>query len=789
MTRKARLEMRQNSTVLAAAISLALLLPGVTVQAQSTSASTLEEVVVTARKRAESLQETPIAVTAFSADELEAASVNNLMDLGAYAPNVSMATGQNGSGGANNGQIYIRGVGQSDFLFTTDPGVGVYIDGVYHPRTLGSVLDIMDLEQVEVLRGPQGTLFGKNTIGGALNITSAKPSGEREGNLEATFGKFDRADFRGSINFPINDQWAGRAALSYKSRDGYGERRDFFTGNKLDETGDEEQFGGRLALRWTPSDALTADFSFDYSHWDQGSVPEQLIQFDDAGEFGGVPTILWNALVGIPSGLPMSSAFVSGDPDVSFGTGPNVSDLEAWGIHGTFEWDVNWAVVKTILAYREMEAEFGRDGDGSPLPIVSTNNTQDQDQFSVELQLLGTAFDDRMDWVAGFFYFDEFGRDQNDVRLTSGLFDALESIPVQLSGAPCEPPFFAPGCPGNPINPALDLDFDIFNEIDIASRAVFGQLTYDLTDQLSFTGGVRYTHEEKEYFLEHRRINSNTFIVPATEVDEDWEEVSVLANLQYKWNDAVMTYVTYSEGFKSGGFNGRPTVGAEVEPYDPEFVESIEFGIKSQWLDDRLRANAAVFFYNYDDLQFSAVSSDPDTGTLLLVTDNVAKADVEGFELELQARPTPNLGINVAVGYTDFEISDVEPRAGVTVDTQIPRTPEWTASASVNYTLPWQEQGLFDIRFDWSYEDDSFADVVNTPSIARESYDIVNARLTWEPREDFWGGGWSFALFGTNLGDERFIVSGISALDSFGTAEGFFNRPREWGITARKRFR
>ncbi len=757
--------------------------------AQQSGASALEEIVVTARKREESLQETPIAVTAFSASDLEARSLDNLMDIGAYAPNVIMATAQGGSGGGNNGQIYIRGIGQSDFLFTTDPGVGIYIDGVFHPRTLGAVMDLLDLERIEVLRGPQGTLFGKNTVGGAINVVSAKPTGELGGYAEATIGRYDRTDFRGSIDFAITESLFAKGAFSYKNSDGWGKRLDFATGNVIDETGDINQIGGRAALRWLASDDVTVDFSFDYSNWDQASVPTTLIQFDDASAFGGVPTILWNALIGGPSGTPMSSAFITGDPNTTYGTGPNGNELDAWGVNATVEWDMGWATLKSITAYREMEALFGRDGDGSPLPIVETNQRQDQNQFTQELQLLGTGFDGNLNWVAGFFYFDEFGRDQNNVVLTSGLFGALESLPGQLSGAPCAPPFLAPGCPGNPINPLLDLDFNIFNEIDITSVAIFSQGTLDFTENLALTLGIRYTYEKKEYLLEHRRIASNTFIVPLTTVEDSWVEPTYTAGMQYQWTDDLMSYVTFTRGFKSGGFNGRPTVSGAVSSFDPEFLKSYEIGLKSEWFERRLRLNMAAFVYNYDDLQFGSVTADPASGSLLLVIDNVAAADVKGLEIEMQALPAEGLDISAAVGYTDFQISEVDPAVvDVTLQTKMIRTPKWSASASVEYTLPQQEVGIFRIRGDWTYESKSFADIQNTDSISRKAHSIINARLTWELPSNLLGGGWEAAALGTNLTNKRVIVSGLQALNSFGTAEGHFNRPREWGLSIKKSF-
>ncbi len=750
------------------------------------STASIEEILITARKREENLQETPIAITALSGDQLRDRNVTNLMEVGSFAPNVIMATGSSGSGGGNNGTVYIRGVGQIDFLFTTDPGVGIYIDGVYHPRTLGAVMDLLDLERVEILRGPQGTLFGKNTIGGALNLISVKPTGETGGFAEVTIGEFNRLDFRGGVDFPVvEDKLFTRVSVSSKNRDGYGKRLNFDTGAVIDETGNEDQTAARGALRWLPSDRVTVDLSVDYTREREKSVPTTLLQFDDAGEFGGVPIALWNALIGGPSGTPMSSAFITGNEDTSYGTGPNGNTLDLWGVGLTIEADLGFATFKSITAYREMEATFGRDGDGSPLPVLETDQVQDQDQLSQEFQLSGVAMDEKLNWMAGAFYFDEFGRDRNQVVLTSGLFGALEALPTQLSGDPCAPPFVAPGCAGNPINPLLDLDFDIFNEIDITSWALFTQLTFDFTEQLSMTAGARYTYEEKDYTLEHRRIASNTFIVPYTQVGNDWSEVTPMASLSYQVSDDLMFYGSVSKGFKSGGYNGRPIVSSQVEAYDPEFVWAYEAGVKSEWFGNRLRVNAAVFFSDYEDIQFTAVTADPDTGTLLLDVDNLGNAEIKGVELEVEARPIENLDISAAVGYTDFEITKLLPTVtNLSLDAKQPRTPEWTANASIQYGWTFLANGFLTVRADWLYEDDSFSDPNNTPVIARKAHSIFNARLVYRHLEhDF-----EIALFGTNLTDKRVVVSGLSALDSFGTAEGFFNRPREWGASFRKNF-
>jgi len=740
----------------------------------------IDEIVVTARKREESLQETPISISAFTMDDMRQRNLTNLMELSQFTPNVFMSTAPGGSGGGNNAQIYIRGVGQTDFLFTTDPGVGIYMDGVYLPRTLGGVLDLLDLERVEVLRGPQGTLFGKNTIGGAINVISAKPTQEFGGFAELTVGSLNRIDGRLDMNIPLSETWASRFSLSYKSRDGYVDRLDFATGEVLDHLGNEDAINARGSIRWTPSDNTTLDIILDYTRARAESAANTLVQYEAAN--GLAP--LWNGLVGLPSGSPMTQDFITEDKLTTYGTGPNGNDLDVNGINVTVEHSFSAATFKSISAYREMDATFGRDGDGSPTQYLHTDQNQTQEQISQEFQLYGTASDERFDWLVGAFYMNEKGTDQNDVRLASGLYDALEGLPVQLSGAPCAPPWVAPGCPGNPINPGLDLDFDINNEIDITSYAVFAQLGYQISSRWSINGGVRFTDESKDYTLEHLRVNSGVPIVPLTTVDESWSEPSGRIGADFQINENVMAYGSISEGFKSGGFNGRPTTGSEVDSFDPEFVTTFEVGLKSELADRRVRLNAAIFFMDYTDMQVGSVSAD-DTGNLILIIDNAAKAEVKGFEIDFLALPSERWTISGGVGYTDAEYTDTGNAVGITTDSKFAKTPEWTGNGSLQYALPIGASfGELIFRGDWSYRSKVYNDIQNTDSIAQSAFSLFGARITLRNYEH----NWDVVLSGTNLSDELFIINGLQALDSFGTAEAVYASDRQWALSISKQF-
>lgn len=741
---------------------------------------TIEEIMVTARKRSESLQRTPIAISAFSANALEERNLTNLVEIGNYVPNVVMSTGPGGSGAGNNAQVYIRGIGQTDFLFTTDPGVGIYVDGVYHPRTLGGVMDLLDLERVEVLRGPQGTLFGKNTIGGAVSLTSAKPDEEFGGFAEVTTGRYSRLDVRGSFNVPIvEDRLFMKVSFSSKNRDGYGKRLDFFTGDVTGETGDENVTASRVAFRWLASDDIEVNLTGDYTRERESSLPTTLVLLDQTQGL----TPLWNALVGVPSGLPISDVFITGDPYTSFGTGPNENTLDAWGLALTVDWDLGSISLKSITAYRQMDATFGRDGDGSPISWVHTDQIQDQDQFSQEFRISGSHIDDRLKWVAGVFYFDEFGRDHNDVRLASGLFDALEALPgpiIQLSPLPC--PAICAGGMGNPINIGFDIDLDVLNEIDIESIAAFSQGTFAVTEKLSISAGIRYTHEKKDYTLEHGRVNAMVFTIPLTTIGDSWNSFTPMGSIEYQWTEDMLTYFSVSRGFKSGGFNGRPILESAVESFDPEKVTAFEVGAKSEWFERRLRLNVAAFYNDYTDIQLGFNTTDS-TGNLVLIVENAGKAEVKGFEVEIQARPVPGLDITGSVGYTDFKFKSLNPGATITLDTQQPKSPKWNASGSIQYTFELEESGFLTIRGDWSYVGKNFADVVNTEVIAQRGHSLFSARLVYEPPSE----QWEVAVFGTNLSNERYIENGIAA-PAFGHAEGFFAPPRQWGVRLKARF-
>jgi iron complex outermembrane receptor protein len=737
---------------------------------------TVEEIVVTARRYEENLQSTPVAVTTLTSQALEDAGASTVTDLAAVVPNLTISNTGSGSGGASNPQIYMRGIGQVDFLITTDPGVAIYIDGVYYARATGSAFDVLDLERVEVLRGPQGTLFGKNSIGGAVNLISRRPADELGGQIQVTAGEFNRGDVRASVDVPLGEELRSRFSGAWQNRDGYTDR--ILVG---DDMGDQDQVGGRAHFEWTPTPGLAFDLILDGTRSRQHSANTALMAFDPSA--GLAP--LWVNLVAIPNGLTLPIVNAS-TPFDSSGTGPNVSDLDLWGASLSADWEIGDALTfRSISAYRSLSAEFGRDGDNSPTQYLHTDNVVDQHQFSQEFQLLGGGPDSSLRWVLGAFYFDEWARDTNDVRLASGLWSALEGLPgpvIPLSPNPC--PTLCLGGAGNPLNALFDLDFDIYNRIESRSYAVFGQGTYRFADRWSATVGLRYTEEEKTYFLFHQRVNSGVPIIPPTTVSADYDDLSPRLGLEYQASDGMFFYASASRGFKAGGFNGRPTTTSAVQSYDPESLWSYEVGAKFDSDDRRLRLNLAGFFNQYDDIQLTSVSADS-TGNLILITENAGQAEAWGLEAELTAVPIDGLYFTGALGYINAEYTELNPGATVTLDTEFMKTPEWTASAALSYSFPLPDNaGELALRGDWSYRSKVYNDPGNTEAISQDALSLFNARLAWvDPNERV-----EIALFGTNLTDERYLVAGISAADSFGTIEGNFGRPREWGVSLRYSF-
>lgn len=766
-------------------ISLATAVPAAAQQMEEPETETgsvpiIEDIVVTAQRRSERLQTTPIAITALTAEALAQRGVTNLNDAARFAPNVDISLGGNG-GGSFTSQVHIRGVGQDDFIVTSDPGVGTYIDGVYFARAFGGLVDLLDVNRIEILRGPQGTLFGKNTIGGALSVTTKKPTDKLEGALHATAGRFNRIDVAGSINLPISETLASRFTLATKNRDGFARRAD---GSDM---GDEHFVGGRALVQWTPSDTFQLLLSADGVRYRQGAAQAAIVEVNP----GAAPLQLWSALVQprIP-GQPPATIANPENPFRSSATGTNVSNLDSGGLSATAEWTASDRFsVKSITAYRALSTEYGRDADNSPAPYIDDFHEVDQRQFSQEIQLLGTIFNEQLKYVVGANYFDEHATDRSTVRIFSGLYTALESLPAAIipaaAGVNCAIlPQFCFGGRGNPLNVGLDLDIDLLNVVDNKSYAVFGQASYALSSRLSVTGGARFTRDEKRYFLDHRRPVSGVPVITPTTVSNSWENVSFRAGLDFKLSDRVFLYASFAQGFKSGGFNGRPTNQGAIEAYRPETVNSYEFGAKTDFWQGRGRLNLSSFYNKYEAIQLTSFITVPGSG-LTQVIENAGNAEIYGFEGELELRPVPALTITATAAWTENGFTKIGANVlTVNANSRLPKTPRWKSNLAATWTMPVSSSASAYVGGDWTYSSGLFNDVNNTASLSQGRLHLFNARAGVRLAND----ALELSIFGRNLTDRRYIVAGVQSLGTTGGAEANFARPREWGASVSYRF-
>jgi iron complex outermembrane receptor protein len=725
--------------------------------ADSGDTTVLEEVTVTARKRKEDLQETPISITALSGATLESRQVGTTQALDQVVPNLVVSQGQGVSGNSSAGAYFIRGIGQIDFLLNTDPGVGLYLDGDSIARSIGSILDLVDLERSEVLRGPQGTLFGRNTIGGAISLVSKPPSDTPSADMRVTVGSYDRHEARLMATGPLGETLSGKITALWRERDGWVDR--VTDDSRL---GDDKSFAIRGALRWNASDALVVDLALDYVNEDGTSPPANIVQVVETASF---PSFHNGALVGPPCVPPpgpltnptcFNSQWAARDLTREAGTFDSKQELEVLGASLIAEWEVNSQLtVRSITGYRDTDALGNRDGDHTPILIQTTTDTWSHHQFSQELQFVGTTFGDRLKWLLGAYYSREKGENLSQV-----VFPLLA--------------------------------FQSGGSVDNDNAAVFGQATYSITDRLSVTGGVRYTDETKK-FLPDQFVRTDPFglfppgsvpgfrLVPFVESRQSIDETTPLLNLAYRWTPGFMTYASYSEGFKSGGFTQRifPPLPAPP-PFGPESAAAYELGFKLDSSDRRLRLNGAAYFTDYEDLQVQVlVGVQP-------LTANAGGAQVKGFELELQALPVDKLQISAGVGYTDAKYTSLDPTViatGVTLDSRFAQVPKWTGNLDVAYTIDTAFARITP-RVGLSYRSQTYMNAVNTASLRQDGYTLVNASIAWETLDE----RWRFTLFGQNLGDESYINGGFADLTDQGYAEVAVGRPRELGLTVAYRF-
>ncbi len=743
----------------------------------------IEEIVVTARKRGESLQDTPISITAMGEEDIKIRGISDASQIADYTPNLvfdfTSAINPTSSAAA----IYIRGVGQPDWSLPTDPGVGLYLDGVYIARSVGGVLDVIDVANVEILRGPQGTLFGRNTIGGAINIVSKQPNDELSGGIELGAGSFGRVHARGNVNIPISDRAAFSAAVSSKTADG-------FVINQIPgqpDWGDEDSLAYRASFKFDPTDNFSISFTYDgtrerethtsnihFENFEDAFLPLVFNGVLDAASgaitsdptrFGIIPDAVC-ADFGAPSRLTNPTCFNSqwtvtrDDPYRTFGVvNSNVpelltdatrplqpaADLDLDGFAVNASWSISDSLeLVSITSVRSLEGFWSRDEDGSPMEIVATVNDFDQDQFSQEFQLKGTASGGALNWIVGAFYFEE---------------DGCHLDLVYLYGAT----FSSGGC------------------IDNTSKALFAQGTYDLNDDWSLTLGGRYTDEEKSFQAEQFIARDELFgfpagfaILPTTPETVDVQEPNFHINLSRHFGENTMGYVSFSDSFKGATFTQRIfPPRQDIPTAQPEFVESYEVGFKTTFADGRARLNGAYFFSDYSDIQVT-VLEDASAGN---TTANAASGEISGFELELLAAPVDGLNIELGIGYLDAKYSSVggiAEAAGLLPTFKFVNTPEWSINSAVSYAFTISNGWSLSPRVEYNYNSEIFNDAQNNAALRQGGIGLVNASVSLTSDD----GRWAIRAHGRNLGDELVIISGFTDPFFTGATEATVIAPR-----------
>jgi len=780
-------------------LSLLLAVPAFAQDTSSADGSDVQDIVVTAQFRATNVQDTPLAITALTGAALTERGAVDVQDLARTAPSVTLLPAPGAFG--RTVISYIRGVGANDFNPGFDPSVGYYIDDVYHAALAGSQFDLLDLERVEILRGPQGTLFGKNTIGGAIRLIAKQPNGRFGGSGSVTYGSFDRIDIRGAINIPIiGDELAMRIAGVHKERRGYINRYDFgclhpaLAGSLprepnagsdclIGHEGGENVDGVRAALRAAPSGNIEINLVADYvdDRSDPGGQvlgvtgPDAVLNQPSAANAFPI-----NPFQNIPRfGIPYDDRFLPPNPFTNYSTYANPITGERfepqarnreYGFSGTIDVALSDDLkVKSITAYRDLYSTFTYDGDASPLPLVSQMNYVNYDQFSQEVQLIGQSFDRKLDWVVGGYYF------KGDAS-----YDTITDLMV------------------------VGLRIPSGNQFKIRDYSAFAHLTLHLSDKLNLTGGLRFTSEQKDFAIQQLYScyapggTGETTIFPlclpqlrevATPLKyERWDPK---ISIDYAITDDVMIYAQYSTGFRGGGFNNRPFTPDQVFPVSPETLSAYELGLRTQFMDRALTLNLTGFQSDYKNMQITVTGTDS-AGVPFSAPLNVGDARIRGIELEGRFAKS-GFELTMAANYLDAKISEARQPGSIALapgtlppkGTPLPNAPKWKVNVGAQYEADLGSVGTLTPRIDWAYQSEIDYDLnFSSPLSIQKGYSLVNARLTWSDRK-----GLSVSGGVTNLFDkyyDAYLFDSIAqGLGFLGIAPG---RPREWSVTVRKEF-
>ncbi|MBN8606087.1 MAG: TonB-dependent receptor [Caulobacterales bacterium] len=728
------------------------------------------DIIITAQRREQNLQDVPVAVTAFSGDTIAELGITSSADIADIVPNVEIGLP---AGDGNQPLIYIRGVGLSDTNSNNAGPNGVYVDEVYISSPGAQTFQLFDLERVEVLKGPQGTLYGRNATGGAINFITARPSYDFETQASLSYGSFDTINAEAAIGGPISE--SVRFRLSGTSAQSEGYVRNLVTGER-ENGSDSFALRGQLALD------ITEDFDALISvHGGQVDVraPQYrslgLLDPDTGFTTPCAPAAIAANQCGNVLGYVSPQGFYDGEYDQSAPL-----EVENWGAAARLNWDLGGVTLTSISSYEDNDKTHREDSDASPNSILHIDYRVQSETFTQELRLSNS--EGGVNWVAGLYYLHEdLNQDQ-----TGDLFHDLRVLTPD-GGADTT---------GATTGGAPVLFSRTLNLQETEASAIFGQADFELTDTLRATIGGRYNSERKTFtavaqleddFVDGAPIPGGVLPLYAFDNEASFENVSFKLGLDYDLSDDVMAYASVSTGFKSGGFNGgflsfdAAEAAVQAQPFNEETLTAYEIGLKSMLFDGRMRFNAAAFYYDYQDLQLYTLVN---TGAIpLVLLDNAANATIYGAEFEMIARPIDRLDITLNLGLLNTEITDFVSAGTDYSSNQLALSPEVTFSGLVNYEIPLTPGLALAVQPSFSYRSSQFFSADNNPLLQQDGYWLFDARIALLSED----GRWEAALFGRNLADEEYINYAVD-LSDFGFIEQFRGEPRMFGAELRLQY-
>lgn len=711
-------------------------------------AQRLDNVVVTARRREESIFDVPVAVSAFGESDLIEKQASAIDGLQGSVPNLNIVQGR---GSANSVNVFIRGIGQPDALQTFDPGVGMYVDDIYYSRINGALLSMFDVQQVEVLRGPQGTLYGKNSTGGAIKITTKNPFDDEGGAIEGTIGQFGRAEGRLYAGGQLSDTLAGSVAAAWLTHDGF--ISDAISGRRYN---DDDTKAVRAKLAYRPSDAFRATLTIDHTKQDaslaMGRPMAPLIQTD----------LALGAVVLKPAPTEGFDYLVRTSFDSDKG-----QDMKHQGLTLAMEWDLsdNW-LMKSITGHRRLKTDSYIDIDASEFELGDVLVALDQKQTSQEFQ-----------W--------QFDNGSN-LQSTFGVFYMRENVPSHQEAYADDLFAFA----GTPIGFLRTIDDDLTSK----STAAFAHVNWEFAPTWKLATGLRYTRDQKDYDR-----TTSTFWGPilasinetvAFEGKKSWTALTPSVSVQKNFTDRVMGYVSANRGFKSGGFNGRANsaVDAANPVFDPEFVWTYEMGVKGTSSDGRFRGGASAFVSDYKDFQ-ARVSQDVGSFPVL----NAAKLDIKGIELEGMALMGEATTLSAQVGwldakyksFDDFRLDPSYPGFDPNVNhDHVPFSPELTARIALNQGFYLGNGSMLSVGGDASYRAKTWLSVDNRDVLSQDAYTLLGLYSIWDSPDYTW----QVRAGVRNLTDKEYKIEGQEFASVGNIQTAYYGWRRNWYLSVRYNF-